>query len=139
MRDHSRRQLRREQGTRLRFFPVNVQKGKTYVITVVAKTDTTLNMGRDKPCFELGLGDYGRKKFCPTHEWRQFVTSVTIPSDSIPSPRVNAVLRMPGQGTAWFDMIQVFEAMEIYRSVNPNIRRLGETKIFNVFLSVLSG
>jgi len=37
---------------------------------------------------------------------------------------------MPGQGTAWFDMIQVFEAVEIYRSVNPNIRRLGETEDF---------
>ncbi len=116
-----------KRGTRLRFFPVNVQKGKTYIITVMAKTDTTLNYGRDKPCFELGLGDYGKKKFCPANEWRQFVTSVTIPSDTIPSPRVNAVLRMPGKGTAWFDMIQVFEAVDIYRSVNPNLRKLGET------------
>jgi hypothetical protein len=28
---------------------------------------------------------------------------------------------MPGKGTAWFDMLQVFEAVDINRSINPEI------------------
>ncbi|MFZ2339038.1 MAG: hypothetical protein WAW07_04870, partial [Bacteroidales bacterium] len=74
----------------------------------------------------LGLGDYGKKKFIPGEEWKQFVTSVTIPGDSIPSPGVNPVLRMPGKGFAWFDMIQVFEAVDIGISVNPEVRKIWE-------------
>ena len=51
-----------------------------------------------------------------------FVTFVTIPADSISSPRVNAILRMPGKGTAWFDMIQVVETVEIRKSIDPAIK-----------------
>ena len=113
-------------GTRLRFFPVRIEKGKTYILSVWARTDTEMNPGKKAPVFELGLGDYGKKLFIPGAEWKQFVTSVTIPGDSIPSPRVNAVLRMPGKGVAWFDMIQVFEAVDIGISVNPEIMKIWE-------------
>ena len=89
----------------------------------MAKTDSILNTGNEKPYFEIGLWEYERKRFFPDNEWKQFVTSVTIPADTIPSPRVNAFLRMPGKGTAWFDMIQVFEAKDINRSINPEIRK----------------
>ena len=88
----------------------------------MAKSDLTLDKSNGKPYFELGLGDYGREVFFPDNDWKQFITSVTIPCDTIQSDRVNAVLRMPGKGTAWFDMIQVFEAKDINRSVNPEIK-----------------
>jgi hypothetical protein len=107
-------------GTRLRFFPINIEKGRSYILSVWAKTDPVLN-GKEAPCFELGLGESGRKRFYPGDEWQQFVTSVTIPVDTIPSPRANVILRMPGKGTAWFDMIQVFQAVDIKRSINPEI------------------
>lgn len=110
-------------GVRLRFFPVDIEKGRTYMLSIMAKTDSIINSSNEKPYFELGLGEFGRKRFFPDNEWRQFVTSVTIPVDTIPSPRVNAVLRMPGKGTAWFDMIQVFEAKDINRSINPEIKK----------------
>jgi len=113
-------------GTRLRFFPIRIEKGKTYILSVWAKTDPEMNPDKKAPVFELGLGDYGRKKFIPGQEWKQFVTSVTIPGDSIESPRVNTVLRMPGKGVAWFDMIQVFEAVDIGISVNPEIMKIWE-------------
>ena len=72
----------------------------------------------------LALGDYGKKRFYPGDEWQQFVTSVTIPGDTIPSPRANVILRVPGKGTIWFDMIQVFKAVDIKRSINPEIRNI---------------
>lgn len=113
-------------GTRLRFFPVRIEKGKTYILSVWARTDPEMNPDSKSPAFELGLGDYGRKKFIPGAEWKQFVTSVTIPGDSIPSPRANPILRMPGKGVAWFDMIQVFEAVDIGISVNPEAGKIWE-------------
>jgi len=113
-------------GTRLRFFPIRIEKGKTYILSVWAKTDNDMNPGKKNPAFELGMGDYGKKKFIPGEEWKQFVTSVTIPGDSIPSPRVNPVLRMPGTGVAWFDMVQVFEAVDIGISVNPEVGKIWE-------------
>jgi hypothetical protein len=110
-------------GIRLRFFPVNISKGRSYILTIWAKSDAGSDIKGETPCFELGLGDFGMRRFCPGNEWQQFVTSVAIPADTIPSPRVNAILRMPGKGTAWFDMIQVFEAVDINRSINPEIKK----------------
>lgn len=109
-------------GIRLRFFPINISKGRSYMLTIRAKSDAGSEPKGEAPCFELGLGEFGRTRFYPGNEWQQFVTSVTIPADTIPSPRVNAILRMPGKGTAWFDMIQVFEAVDINRSINPEIK-----------------
>jgi hypothetical protein len=112
-------------GSRLRFFPIDITKGRTYMLSIWVKTDP-VNGNGDTPYFELGLGEYGRTRFYPGNEWQQFVTSVTIPTDTIPSPRANAILRMPGKGTAWFDMIQVFEAKDIRKSVNPDIKQFLE-------------
>jgi hypothetical protein len=113
-------------GSRLRFFPINIELGRTYMLSIWAKTDNGNNSRNDSLYFEIGLGDYGGKRFYPCDEWRQFVTFVTIPADTIPSPRVNAILRMPGKGTAWFDMVQVFEAKDINKSVNPDIKQFLE-------------
>jgi hypothetical protein len=112
-------------GIRLRFFPINIELGRTYMLSIWAKREYGIS-NNDSLYFELGLGDYGWKRFYSGTEWHQFVTSVTIPADTIPSPRANAILRMPGKGTAWFDMIQVFEAQDINKSVNPAIKKFLE-------------
>jgi hypothetical protein len=112
-------------GPRLRFYPVNISKGRKYCISVWAKTDTCLQDQKgakaQAPSFELALGEYGKATFIPGSEWRQFAAFVSIPTDSIPSSKVNVILRMPGKGVAWFDMLQVFEAVDINRSINPEI------------------
>jgi len=113
-------------GTRLRFFPVKIKKGSTYILSVWAKGDPSPEGEENKHYFELGMGEYGKGKFYPGNEWRQFVTSVTIPWDTIPSPRTNVILRMPGKGTAWFDMIQVFEASDVNRCINPEFKNIWE-------------
>jgi hypothetical protein len=117
---------RENKGTRLRFYPIEIKKGRSYVLSVWAKTDSDPEGNGELPCFELGLGGYGKKRFSPGPEWQQFVTSVIIPGDTINSSRENVILRLPGKGTAWFDMIQVFEAKEIKRSVNPEFRKIWE-------------
>ncbi len=115
-------------GVRLRFFPVRILKGKTYMLSVWAKADIESGNSsnfKNSPRFELRLGEYGGEVFFPGKEWKHFVTSVSIPNDTIASPRVNAILRMPWKGTAWFDMLQVFEAVDILKSVNPEIKEKG--------------
>jgi hypothetical protein len=127
--DHSLRMTtpNENEGSRLRFFPVNVSKGRTYILSIRAKADLEYdnpeNNNNQFPYFEIGMGDYGNKSFSPGDEWQQFVTSVTIPADSIPSSRVNVILRLPGKGVAWFDMLQVFEAVDIRRSINPEFKK----------------
>ncbi|NSW94848.1 MAG: hypothetical protein HPY62_09110 [Bacteroidales bacterium] len=124
---------------RLRFYPISIKKGKTYIMSVWAKRDPwqsvtsengSLKAGKlASATFELGLGEYGRKRFIPGPEWQQFVTNVTIPPDSNLPARTNVLLSMPGAGTAWFDMLQVFEAVDLGRSVNPALKppwELGE-------------
>jgi hypothetical protein len=115
-------------GTRLRFFPIPIEKGRTFMLTIWAKTEQSLNDKKDPPYFELGLGEFGKTRFYPGDEWQQFVTNVTIPADTIPSPRANVILRLPAKGTVWFDMIQVFKAVDIKRSINPEILRVNLDK-----------
>jgi len=132
--NHSLRIVTPEQNKsiRLRFFPVNVTQGRTYVISIRAKADPeqrpilNSNTGdlNDLPpqYFEISLGESGKTRFIPGDGWKQFITSVTIPVDEELPPRMNVVLSMPGSGVAWFDMLQVFEAVDLKKSVNPELR-----------------
>ena len=55
------------------------------------------------------MGDFARARFVPDKEWREYVTFITIPTDTIASFKTNLILKMPGQGVAWFDQIKVME------------------------------
>ena len=107
---------------RLRFYPVKLNKGGTYYISVWGKADNTLtdNNGSVK-YFEVSLGDFGTRKLPLTSDWKEYVTNVTIPADTVLQVRANLVLRMPSAGTGWFDMVQVFEGVDIIRSINPDL------------------
>jgi hypothetical protein len=107
----------------IRFFPVKVKAGASYTISLWAKsdpeqrfsllpTDETFHQNSLKQIpqyVELLLGEFGHARFVPDNEWRQFVTFVTIPDDTLPSFKTNLILKMPGQGVAWFDQIKVME------------------------------
>lgn len=107
----------------LRFFPVPVTSGSSYLISVWAKSDpeqrlpepispekSATDKREKEPQFvEISLGEFGKARFVPGREWKQFVTFVTIPPDSVPNFKANLILKMPGQGVAWFDMLQVME------------------------------
>ena len=113
---------------KLRFFPVPVRPGATYLISVWAKTDKEqgLNINTDKPhYFEISLGDYGNSRFKLESDWHQFVTFVTIPYFSNLPPKSNVILQMPSAGVAWFDMVQIAECTDIEKSTNPVFRLPG--------------
>jgi len=107
----------------IRFFPFKVKAGASYTISVWAKSDPEqrffsvtkqdnirLNENKDMPQYvEILLGDFTRARFVPDKEWRQYMTFVTIPTDTLASFKTNLILKMPGQGVAWFDQVKVIE------------------------------
>jgi len=107
----------------LRFFPFPVKAGATYTISLWARsdpeqrftpiTDVTQAGVKTKEPFpqyvEIQLGEFSRDRFVPDNEWRRYVTFVTIPDDTLTSFKTNLILKMPGQGVAWFDEIKVIE------------------------------
>ncbi len=110
-------------GVALRLFPFSVKAGATYAISVWAKSDPDqrfITVGNDREIrkdnlnktlqyVEISLGDFGKARFVPDDEWRRYMTFVTIPADTVPNIRTNLILRMPGQGIAWFDEMKVYE------------------------------
>jgi hypothetical protein len=107
----------------IRFFPFFVKAGSSYTISIWAKSDpeqrflsatnqknTRLYEDDKNPQnVEILLGDFGRARFVPDKEWRQYVTFVTIPADTLARFKTNLILKMPGQGVAWFDKVWVTE------------------------------
>jgi len=105
----------------IRFFPFVVKAGSTYTISIWAKSDpeqsffsaTKNENGRlyEKKemhqYVEISLGDFSRARFVPDKQWKRYVTFVTIPSDTLASFKTNLILKMPGQGVAWFDQVRV--------------------------------
>jgi hypothetical protein len=107
---------------KLRFFPVAVRNGATYLISVWAKTDKEQGFSSKTDTakyFEISLGDNGTSRFLMEHDWRQFVTFVTIPYFCDLPSKTNVILQMPSSGTGWFDMLQIVECADIEKSTNP--------------------
>jgi hypothetical protein len=107
----------------IRFFPISVKAAASYTISIWAKSDPEqrfLSASKHQnlrlyensvmPQYvEVLLGDFGRARFTPDKEWRQYVTFVTIPADTLSRFKTNLILKMPGQGVAWFDKVTVTE------------------------------
>jgi hypothetical protein len=112
-----------DKGLAIRFFPFSVRAGGSYTISIWAKSDpeqrffnvtkqknTRLYEKKEMPQnVEVLLGEFGRAKFVPDSRWREYVTFVTIPNDTLDRFKTNLILKMPGQGVAWFDVIKVME------------------------------
>jgi hypothetical protein len=122
--NHSLRLITPEQGkgVTIRFFPISFKAGSSYTISLFAKSDPEQRFNRlladseqqqnrvEMPQYiDILLGNLVHSRFVPDSEWRQFVTFVTIPKDTLASFKANLILRMPGQGVAWIDQIKVVE------------------------------
>ncbi len=121
---------------RLRFFPVKVMAGRTYYISIRAKNDPEIGLLKDTTSnnphyFEISLGEFGSTRFELSPEWKEFVTPVTLPYpvEDLPA-KLNVVLQMPSAGTAWFDMLQIIEAVDVNKSVDPTLRKPWEDEIW---------
>jgi hypothetical protein len=106
----------------IRFFPVSVRAGASYTISIWAKSDpeqriSLLPNGSDQrlssqemPQYvEILLGSFARARFAPDDKWRQYITFVTIPKDTVAQVKTNLILKMPGQGVGWFDEVKIVE------------------------------
>jgi hypothetical protein len=107
----------------IRFFPFYVRAGESYTISIWAKSDpeqryspvtnlenTRLNGKDDNHQYvEILMGDFGRARFIPDKQWREYVTFFTIPNDTLARFKTNLILKMPGKGVAWFDEVKVVE------------------------------
>jgi hypothetical protein len=107
----------------IRFFPIPVKAGSSYTISIWAKSDPEqrripvtnhendrLSEKKTMPQYvEILLGEFGRARFIPDNEWKRFVTFISIPPDTLASFKTNLILKMPGQGVAWFDEVKVYE------------------------------
>jgi hypothetical protein len=107
----------------IRFFPFKVKAGASYTISIWARSDPgqrfinatnqkniRLSENKEMPQYvEIKLGEFGKARFIPDNDWKRYVTFVTIPSDTLTSFKTNLILRMPGQGVAWFDELKVYE------------------------------
>ena len=113
--NHSVRMItpKEDNSAALRFFPFQVKAGGSYTISMWAKSDPEQRLVKDDSAVpqyvEVQLGEFGRSRFVPDSKWRRFVTFVTIPVDTLASFKTNLILKMPGQGVAWFDEIKVSE------------------------------
>ncbi|MBG0861031.1 MAG: hypothetical protein IQL11_16145, partial [Bacteroidales bacterium] len=111
-------------GTKLRFFPVNAARGRTYILSLWAKTDPeqdhrdTIFKNR-RHYFRVSLGESGTSEFNLGSEWKQYATYFTIPANSELPPRTNIILEMPSAGVGWFDMVQLFEAVDVKKCRVP--------------------
>jgi hypothetical protein len=107
----------------IRFFPISVRAGASYTISLWARSDperkfsvvtTTendrlLNKEEMPQYVEILLGEFGRARFIPDKAWKLYMTFVTIPKDTLARVKTNLILKMPGQGVAWFDDVKVTE------------------------------
>jgi hypothetical protein len=107
----------------IRFFPITVRAGASYTISVWAKSDPERRIALlpksnnerqsikdEMPQYvEILLGEFKRARFVPDNKWREYITFVTIPTDTLAHVKTNLILKMPGQGVAWFDEIKVVE------------------------------
>lgn len=107
----------------IRFFPITVRAGASYTISVWAKSDPERRIALlpksnnerqsikdEMPQYvEVLLGEFKRARFVPDNKWREYITFVTIPTDTLAHVKTNLILKMPGQGVAWFDEVKVVE------------------------------
>lgn len=123
--DHSLRLITpvSETGVSLRLYPFTVKAGASYAISIWAKSDpeqrlSSASNGKNESLYlkksdpqyvEIELGAFGGGRFVPGSEWRRYMTFITIPADTLASFRTNLMIKMPGQGIAWFDEMKVFE------------------------------
>ncbi|HEX2976211.1 MAG TPA: hypothetical protein VHO68_09750 [Bacteroidales bacterium] len=121
--DHSLRLVTpvKDKSVAVRFFPVRLRPGGSYMISLWAKSDPEQRFKiiseeeRKLPAqvaepqyVEVSLGEYSRSWFVPGPEWRQYMTFIKVPEKGQPA-KVNLILKMPGQGVAWFDQIKIME------------------------------
>ncbi len=121
-------------GSSLGFFPVMVNSGSGYTLSVWARYDSTSfrpetqnfwqRLFHKDPdpnrYFNISLGAIKSETFALSHEWRKYSLTVYIPEKSEESSRINPSLELISQGTAWFDALEMYPDPVIEYGINAD-------------------
>lgn len=131
-------------GCSLGFFPVMINSGSGYTLSVWAKYDPSTYRREEvkgfwkklfrkevdpNRYFTLGLGTLASEKFVLTNEWKKYSINIHIPENSAQSSKINPSLELNSQGSAWFDALEMYPDPVIEYGVNT------DTKSFEVKVS----
>ncbi|MFC2097255.1 hypothetical protein ACFLSI_02860 [Bacteroidota bacterium] len=115
------------EGIKLSFYPLELKKGKSYKISIMAKAGIKPDLKvivkkgffkslfrknekvDNKMYFDLALAEISSRKFQLTNEWKEYSFTVRLSSNGNNIIRGGPVLSLISQGTAWFDLLQVIQ------------------------------
>lgn len=102
-------------GAAVSFYPLPLQLGKSYIMTVWAKASEAslrkLKKG-EKMLFKLNLGNIRSEEFELTDKWTKYELSATYTKAASEARYLNSSLELLTPGTAWFDLIEVVPDMD---------------------------
>lgn len=117
-------------GAGVGLFPLPLQVGKSYIMSIWAKADAeSLRKNPKGMKFSMNLGGFHSQEFTLTDKWTRYEMSATYQT-SVSDPRsLGSSLRLLGQGTAWFDLVEIIPDMDF------TISRIGESRQFSVVMN----
>lgn len=102
-------------GAAVSFYPLPLQLGKSYIMTVWAKASEAslkrLKKG-EKMLFRLNLGNIASQEFELTDKWTKYELSATYTKAAREARYLNSSLELLTPGTAWFDLVEVVPDMD---------------------------
>lgn len=102
-------------GAAVSFYPLPLQLGKSYIMTVWAKASEAslrkLKKG-EKMLFKLNLGNIKSEEFELTDKWTKYELSATYTKAASEARYLNSSLELLTPGTAWFDLVEVVPDMD---------------------------
>lgn len=114
---HSLRMItpRSGEGASVSFYPLPLQLGKSYIMTVWAKASEAsldrLKKG-EKMRFRLNLGNIASREFELTDRWTKYELSATYTKPASEARYLNSSITLLTAGTAWFDLVEVVPDMD---------------------------
>ncbi len=102
-------------GAAVSFYPLPLQLGKSYIMTVWARASEAsvrrLKKG-EKMLFRLNLGNIASQEFELTERWTKYELSATYTRAASEARYLNSSLELLTAGTAWFDLVEVVPDMD---------------------------
>lgn len=117
-------------GSKVTFYPLPLQLGKSYIMTLWAKASEAslkhLKKG-EKMLFRVNLGNIHSETFELTDHWTKYEISATYTTAAREARYLNSSLELLTPGTAWFDLIEVVPDMDF--SVAPDAADLRSFRV----------
>lgn len=121
-------------GVSLSFFPVRLNSGTGYTLSVWARMDTNSLiipkrnfwqrlLGKNKyegSFFNLSAGEYASEEIPLNNHWKQYKIRFQVPADGTKTIKINPSLELSSQGRAWFDNLELYPDPRIEYGINES-------------------